>query len=48
LRLRDPQVRRIAEALAEMSPEERRGAERFLRMMVNTAEREKVARLIER
>ena len=48
LRLRDPQVRRIAEALAQMSPEERRGAERFLRMMVNTGEREKVTRLIER
>jgi len=28
--------------------EERRGAERFLRMMVNTGERDKVARLIER
>ena len=48
LRLRDPQVRRIADALAQMSPEERRGAERFLQMMVNSAEREKVARLIER
>jgi len=48
LRLRDPQVKRIAEALAQMSPEERRGAERFLRMMVNTGEREKVTRLIER
>ncbi|CAN5278823.1 hypothetical protein BH10PSE9_BH10PSE9_05750 [soil metagenome] len=47
-RPRDPQVRRITEALAQMSPEERRGAERFLRMMVNTGERDKVTHLIER
>ncbi len=48
LRLRDPQVKRIAAALAALSPEERRGAERFLRLMINPGERDKVTRLVDR
>ncbi len=47
-RLRDPQVKRIAAALEELSPAEREGAERFLRLMINPDERDKVARMIDR
>jgi DNA-binding MarR family transcriptional regulator len=47
-RLRDPQVRRIAAALEELTPAEREGAQRFLRLMINPDERDKVARVIER
>jgi DNA-binding MarR family transcriptional regulator len=46
--LRDPQIRRIAAALKELSPAEREGAQRFLRLMINPSEREKVARIIDR
>jgi DNA-binding MarR family transcriptional regulator len=48
LRLLDPQLRRIGAALAELSPEERIGAEKFLRLIVDASERDMVARLIER
>ncbi len=48
MRLRDPQVKRIAAALADLSPAERKGAERFLRQMINPDERDKVTRLIDR
>lgn len=48
LRLLDPQLRRISTALAGLSPEERAGAEKFLRSMVDASERGKVTRLIER
>jgi DNA-binding MarR family transcriptional regulator len=48
LRLMDLQARRIGKALASLSPEERAGAEKFLRAIVDTSEREKVAHLIER
>jgi len=48
LRLLDPQLRRISEALKDLSPAERIGAERFLRLMIDNGEREKVARLIGR
>jgi DNA-binding MarR family transcriptional regulator len=48
LRLLDPQLRRIGAALAALSPEERAGAEKFLRLIVDTSEREKVARLVGR
>ena len=47
-RLRDPQIKRIAAALEELSPSERAGAERFLRLMINASERDKVARIIDR
>jgi DNA-binding MarR family transcriptional regulator len=47
-RLRDPQVKRIAAALEELSPAERDGAERFLRLMINPGERDKVAQMIDR
>ena len=47
-RLRDPQIRRIATALTELSPAEREGAERFLRLMINPSERDKVARVVDR
>lgn len=47
-RLLDPQVRRIAAALAALSPEERIGAEKFLRLIIDAPERDKVARLIGR
>jgi DNA-binding MarR family transcriptional regulator len=46
LRLLDPQAHRIAAALAALSPAEQKGAEDFLRHMVDATEREKVARLI--
>jgi DNA-binding MarR family transcriptional regulator len=46
-RLRDPQVKRIAAALAALTPAERKGAERFLRLMINPEEREKASRLID-
>lgn len=46
LRLLDPQLRRIGEALAALKPEERVGAEKFLRLIVDASERDKVARLI--
>lgn len=48
VRLRDPQIKRIAAALADLSPAEREGAERFLRLMINPGERDKVARVIDR
>ncbi len=48
MRLRDPQVQRIAAALAALTPAERKGAERFLRLMVNPGERDKVAGLVNR
>jgi DNA-binding MarR family transcriptional regulator len=47
-RLLDPQVHRIGRALAALSPTEAAGAEEFLRLIVDAAEREKVARLIKR
>ena len=47
-RLRDPQIKRIAAALKELSPAEREGAQRFLRLMINPGEREKVAHIIDR
>jgi len=46
LRLLAPQERRIGSALDALSEEERRGAERFLRTIVDADERNKVARLI--
>jgi DNA-binding MarR family transcriptional regulator len=48
LRLLDPQERRIEHALRSLSPMERNGAERFLRLIVDETERDKVARLIGR
>jgi len=48
LRLLDPQLRRIDAALAALSPEERVGAEKFLRLIIDASERDKVARLIGR
>lgn len=48
LRLLDPQIRRIGDALRELSPAERVGAERFLRSMIDRGERDKVSRLIGR
>ncbi len=47
-RLRDPQVKRIAAALERLTPAEREGAQRFLRLMINPGEREKAARIIDR
>ena len=47
LRLIDLQARRIGKALAGLSPDERRGAEKFLRAVVDGTERDKVANLIE-
>ena len=46
LRLVAPQERRIGAALDLLSPEERRGAERFLRTIIDAGERDKVARLV--
>ncbi len=46
LRLMAPQERRIAAALEALSPEEREGAEQFLRRVVDTDQRDMVARLI--
>jgi DNA-binding MarR family transcriptional regulator len=48
LRLLDPQVGRVAAALAELSPAEAAGAETFLRLIVDESERDRVARLIKR
>jgi DNA-binding MarR family transcriptional regulator len=48
LRLIEPQEKRIGAALDELSPAERIGAERFLRLIIDTPEREKVAQLIRR
>lgn len=48
LRLMAPQEERIGAALASLSPEERKGAERFLRLIIDDGERPKVARLVER
>jgi DNA-binding MarR family transcriptional regulator len=47
-RLSDPQVRRVGNALAALSPAELAGAEEFLRLIVDAGEREKVVRLIRR
>ena len=47
-RLSDPQIKRIAAALAELTPSEREGAQRFLRLMINPNERDKVSRIIDR
>ena len=46
-RLLEMQARRIRTALAALSPEMREGARDFLRGMIDGAERDKVARLIE-
>src|SRR5665213_1714657 len=48
LRLIDLQARRISRALAALTPVEREGAERFLRLIVDDGERDKVNHLIER
>ena len=48
LRLIDLQARRLGKALAALSPTEREGAEKFLRSIIDTNERDKVAHLIER
>lgn len=48
LRLLDPQVRRVGAALATLSPDERVGAEKFLRLIIDASERDKVDRLIGR
>ncbi|MBN9009812.1 MAG: MarR family transcriptional regulator [Rhizobiales bacterium] len=48
LRLLHPQEHRIGAALEGMSPAERATAERFLRLVIDRGEREKVARLIGR
>lgn len=47
-RLTEPQARRIQAALAALDPAGRAGAERFLRLMIDAAERDKVSRLISR
>ncbi len=47
-RLRDPQVKRIAAALENLTPVQREGAERFLRLMISPDERDKVTRMIDR
>jgi DNA-binding MarR family transcriptional regulator len=48
LRLIDLQTRRLAGAIASLTPAEREGAEKFLRRVIDAGEREKVSRLIER
>jgi DNA-binding MarR family transcriptional regulator len=48
LRLIDLQANRVGKALATLSPEGRAAAEKFLRAIVDTNERDKVAHLIER
>jgi DNA-binding MarR family transcriptional regulator len=48
VRLLSPQEKRIAGALAALTPDERLGAERFLRAIVDAGERDKVSRLIGR
>lgn len=47
-RLTEPQARRIGAALAALDPEGRAAAERFLRLMIDPDERDKVSRLISR
>ena len=47
VRLRNPQVKRIAAALAELTPAEREGARKFLHLMINPGERDKVAHMID-
>jgi len=46
LRLLGPQEKRIEAALKALSPAERSGAERFLRAVIDSGERGKVAKLI--
>jgi NDP-sugar pyrophosphorylase family protein len=46
-RLTEPQAERIRAALAPLGPEGRIAAERFLRLMIDPAERDKVAQMIE-
>jgi DNA-binding MarR family transcriptional regulator len=46
LRLLELQEHRVGAALKALSPAERIGAERFLRLIIDQAERDKVARLI--
>ena len=48
LRLLAPQERRIGSALDMLPAEQRLGAERFLKMIIDAGERDKVARLIGR
>jgi DNA-binding MarR family transcriptional regulator len=48
LRLIDLQARRLGKALAALTPQERQGAEKFLRSIIDANERDKVAHLIER
>ncbi len=48
LRLIALQARRVGDALASLTPAEREGAEKFLRRMIDSGERGKVADLIER
>ena len=48
LRLIDLQARRLRQAIASLTPEEREGAEKFLRRIVDPQERDKVSRLIGR
>ncbi len=48
LRLIDLQARRIGRALEGFSPAEREGAEKFLRLIIDDGERNKVNQLIER
>jgi DNA-binding MarR family transcriptional regulator len=45
-RLSDPQLKRIDRALATLSPAEVAGAEKFLRLIIDAAERDKVAQVI--
>lgn len=47
-RLTEPQARRIRAALAALDPDGRVAAERFLRLMIDVDERDKVAKLISR
>ena len=47
LRLLAPQETRIGAALAQLSPVEQEGAERFLRLIIDAGERDKAAHLIE-
>lgn len=47
-RLTEPQARRIRAALSALDPEGRLAAERFLRLMIDPEERDKVARLTSR
>ena len=48
LRLLDPQERRLRAALHMLTPDERQGAERFLRLVIDSGERDKVQNLIGR